>query len=676
MAATTGTPSNTKVTETAAANTSVSQKAAAPVSGSPPFPNVLHDFSSYNYVFTLSALSTSMVNSGNYRKNFRHQPGSIEFICRSGSGFPDDRQETAAGKFEFFIDNVKIKSVVGLDKQTKNTNATGITFTVTEPYSMGLFYQSILVASQSCGAGNYVTASYLLSIEFMGHKSADQLNIKIENATKHLAMRIFKIEMSVTSTGAVYEVSAFPWNEQAYISHRTEFTTDISIKGKTVRDLVEGDDSDNQKTLRYAVEQRLKKFAEKNGDSVPDMVSFTFPPDSGADPFGPKENDNDIAKAIMGFDSKRTAMSGMGRENDVYNTSTGTFDLTKINTNPTIAEFKFSQGNDVISALNQIILMSEYARTALDNVDKNGMVNWWRVEAEYREIDQYLKSDGTFPVLTIYKIIPYKVHISAFTPPNTKLPGKENLEKQALKEYNYIYTGKNTDVLEFNIKIDAGFYVTLPADSGVEAGDRRMTSQASNSATNKPVPDKLPITAGDGWNTEMPTRLHRATNTSSQRAAGGGGLHDYASIAAAAFFDAVSSPASMVQLDLTILGDPYFLGDSGLGNYSAPQSEYANMTADGGINWQNGEVDIIVNFRTPIDPDLTTGMYSFPKGNGANRVVEQVSGLYKVYALESIFNQGKFTQQLNLLRRSHQYSKNEEGTPVMKQNMGAETKPN
>ena len=646
----------------------------APVTGKPPFPNVLHQYSSYNYVLTLSAISTDYCNSDNYRNGIKQSDGDLEIICRSGSGFPDSRQNTAEGKFEFFIDDLTINSAAGMDQMTKNTNATGIRFTVTEPYSMGLFYQSLQVAAIKCKHDNFIISPYLLTIEFTGHVNADKLNVTIPSTTKYISMRISNIDMTVTGAGAVYNIEAYPWNEQAYNTIHTEFATDISIKGKTVLEMTNGSTSEAEKNLTAIVNARLKQLSEKEGNPQQDIIGIVFPKDSS---MADGTVTNEISDSSMGFDTTRTAPPGTGKEDQVYDPKTGTFFRNKLIANPSMAEFKFSQGSDLINAINQIILMSDYGRTALQNIDEKGMVKWWKVETQYFQIPgtELLKADGTPPVYIVYKVIPYKVHISQFTTPNTKLAGKESLNLQALKEYNYIYTGKNVDILDFQIKFDYGFYSTISADSTLEGAGLKTNAQLSNSASANAPQTSAPVKAADPKKTEIPTRLVRSKLRSSLSHGGGGGTDDAASTAARNFFDVVTNPASMVQLDMTILGDPYFLGDSGLGNYSAQPTEYFNMNSDGAVNWQNGEVDVVVNFETPIDPNPVTGMYAFPSGNAKNKRINQFSGLYKVYLLESNFKQGKFTQTLSLTRRIHQFSENEESKPISNKTVANEPGP-
>lgn len=628
--------------------------AAPPVKGNGPFPNILHDYSSYNYIITLSAITMGQCNSGSYRGL---GPNSTEIIARTAGGFPDNRQQTAAGKFDFTIDNLKIKSAAGLDQVTKNTNASGISFTITEPYSIGLFYQSLQVAAKATGHGTFTLAPYLLTIEFAGHVSANKLNVRVPNTTKYICMRLGKMDMTVTSAGAVYNVEAYPWNEQAHNSMYTEFATDISVNGKTVEEMCRGVTGGNNKNLVDVINIRNTKLAKRNGDPIPDYISIIFPTEADG------SGDNIIGDADMKFDTIRTATPGMGKEDQIYDPGTGTFIRTKILANEKEAEFKFSQGSDLINAINQIILMSDYGRSAIESLDGNGMVDWWRIDTTYKQIEgaSNMKKDGSQPTISEFRVVPYKAHVSVFAPPNSKLAGKDNLDTTALKEYNYIYTGKNVDVLDFNIRFDVGFYNVIAADMGVEAGDRKRNAQSSNSTSDKPMSAKIVVATQDPSKTEGSIRQVKGTLASNSSRGGGGGKDDAASIAAREFFDVVTNDGSLVNMEMTILGDPYFIGDSGLGNYYAKDTTLFNMNSDGAINWRNGEVDLKVTFRNPVDPNLATGMYTFPPESTDAEVVKEVTGLYKVITLENTFAQGKFTQTLKLVRRTHQFSDNAEG---------------
>jgi hypothetical protein len=109
----------------------------------------------------------------------------------------------------------------------------------------------------------------------------------------------------------------------------------------------------------------------------------------------------------------------------------------------------------------------------------------------------------------------------------------------------------------------------------------------------------------------------------------------------------------MMLLNLEIIGDPYYLAQSGTGNYTAQPTEFYNLNDDGSVSYQNGEVDIIVNFRTPVDINQTTGLYNFG-GKSENAPVMGFSGLYKVNTVTHKFSKGEFSQTLVGQRRPQQ----------------------
>ena len=98
---------------------------------------------------------------GTYRKT-----GVIEnVIARSGGAGPNkvlNNYEKALGKkLEFFIDDFDAEFVLSPDINSRNTNATKIDFKILEPYSMGLFLNSLKSAATVCGYANYVEACFL-----------------------------------------------------------------------------------------------------------------------------------------------------------------------------------------------------------------------------------------------------------------------------------------------------------------------------------------------------------------------------------------------------------------------------------------------------------------------------------------------------------------------------------
>ena len=106
-----------------------------------PLPNALHSYASYNYIIGLGVLTDDELNdpSASYMGVSRPR-----LLCKSAAMDPNNRVETAYGKFDFFIDDLVLESQVGFQDGV-NTNVSNISFKVTEPYSMGMFLMGWLL---------------------------------------------------------------------------------------------------------------------------------------------------------------------------------------------------------------------------------------------------------------------------------------------------------------------------------------------------------------------------------------------------------------------------------------------------------------------------------------------------------------------------------------------------
>lgn len=626
-------------------------------------PNPLHDYALYNYLFSLSVLDDDSFNNATYRITGPTGP----FLARSASIAPEDRVKTVYGKFEHFIEDVKINHVVGFDQTTGNTNAIGFSFKVIEPYSMGLFFQALQTDAIAKGWDNYIDAPLLLALEFKGHRDFYSQMITIPGTTKYFPLKIRMIDMKVSSRGCEYEIAAYPYNEYAFEKGKVTLNTDMSIAGKTVAEMLK---THATKSLELALNNRNKEQAKDKIVNEPDQYEIEFPLrnsipiDETADPN--QVLFNEIGNSSMGFDLYNSGKTPFGDDNLIY--ENGIYKRGNLSINPAVSEFSFGQGSDIINAINQVILMSDYGRSALTKITADGFVNWWRVETNIKNIstNENISKTGTKPRKIIYRVVPYQVDSSYFLPPNERRKGTEEDKFQVLKEYNYIYSGKNTDILSFDINFKTGFYTVITADGGKDTAAEAL--RTSTSSTAKPEPARTAIQASDGEkvagrNEIVVQQSATATTTTTTNKGGAGAKESPAATAAKQFYDAISAGVDMINVDMTILGDPYYIGDSGVGNYSAGPGANKYINSDSAMNWDNSEIHILLNFKTPVDNGASngTGLYDF----GNTYQVPQFSGLYRVYMGESNFVRGKFTQTLKVMRLRNQES--ESGTGVLSQ---------
>lgn len=679
-----------------------------------PIPNPLSDYVTFNYVLSLAAISDEQVANpdGTYMSG-----ETLPLICKTAGAEPANRIETAYGKFDFFIDNLVLDSIIAFENN-KNTNVGKLSFDIIEPYSMGIFMLALQQAAQDAGHKNWLGAPFLLTIDFRGNQQVGTL-IKIPNLTRYIPFTMGKIEMTTTERGTVYHLTGSGLANAGLTEETSTTKSDTSIKGRTVQEVLQT----GEKSLQTVINRRLQQYKDDGLVEIPDEVIILFPIDVSSEvtsdnatakestgtattntaidatsiynKLGVERNPitktlvqkteqcNALGKASMGYSLKKKADPPPGKDNVVYNTDTQIWDQAKNTYDVTEGHMQFNQDLDIPTVINQVLLLSSYPEYAMSNdaIDADGMRPMWRVETQVYTIttDANYPLTGTKPRIIVYRVIPYRSHSGKMIAPNVCPPGYDNIKQNIVKQYDYIYTGKNTEVLKFNIDLSPGFASVLPADNFTRSQDLQLLAKWAlgglsdilgwfggflgsifgdlfGAAESVGVSLKGAIPSTDPG--VLPTRVTGAATRSSNDGQGGGGLATTVTQAAKYFYDAMTSELNMVRLDLEILGDPFWINQSGFGNYTAKPTQYKDLNADGTVNYQNGEVDVIVNFRTPIDVNQVTGMYDFG-GSTETTPVVQFSGLYQVARVESTFRQGRFVQKLQGIRRPQQENKTE-----------------
>lgn len=663
--------------------------------------NPLSKFSSFNCVFTLSNITADAHRNPltTYKK------GALGEIILRSAGAGDRAQVTAmttkqnpSGQYDFFIDNVDIASIITYNPKTKGSNATDITFDVIEPYSMGVFMQSCEIAARKNGWPNgYLNSVFLLTVEFVGYDD-DGIPTVIPNTTRNIPMTIKDIAMTARSSGALYKVKGHPANEIPLDNNYRLFDVDLAISGKTVQEVLQTGDF----SLQTIINKRLQEFAAKEKvatsfDEVviifPKLEDLGTPPaanDAGATSKSTsvikvdrktsssnlvQSNDtlNEIGLSEMDFTMATTGESKVNKDNEVQDDPKKPAVRSKVIYDEKTRQFIYSQGTSIINAITGVLLNSKYCKNALaeQKVNKEGFINWFRIETavDYQKPKPGNTGNNTQPKLLIYKIVPYKVHSAKATAPSAPVKGYANLRNEVAKVYDYIYTGKNTEIVNFELEFKQAFFNTIARDAGKQHKTLFNSGQGSATTDGQTAPKTPNNTPGVVENTTGRETAGRNLNNTESA---GTTAEDHKSYVAKRFQEALyDSTTDLVMANVTVMGDPYYLADSGLGNFSNSGTGRFNITESGAMDYQSGEVDIIINFRTPLDYNQDTGIMDF----GSTDIVEEFSGLYKVNFVNHRWQKGKFTQELQLMRRPKQSAKpieNPEAAAIAKRASGSE----
>jgi hypothetical protein len=590
----------------------------------------------------------------------------------------------SAGRFNMFIENVEIESTVAFTEQTNTTMPTKIRFDIIEPYSVNGFLEALAVAAAAAGYQNYAEATFVLLVEFQGYPDSDQFTDPIIlDQKRYFTFNFVEAHIDITERGTKYSCLVAP-NEQLGYGVDGKLKNQLTATGNTVgellRDLVDKKNEqltkDAETELRKGDPRALKHHIYKvrfDGWSITDG----FVTDSG----------NEIEKSILlepdkhartvDFQNPDTAHDG----NQNYRNATPVVQtdeqgnvisssvVPEANQEPyeannaAVTNVPFDSNENLYEIISNICANSSYVRKIIKSLFENkgvdafvdkkaGMIKYFAVRVEAEENVALGRDEIHNRALKIYTYVisPYQVHFSRI--PNfarTKI-NQSDLETRSSRSYNYIYTGENQEILNFKLQYNYMYYEGMPQAMGINDRPSQDAGAKPNEAT-QPVQ-----TVGAGYQNE------------DQQAADGNGLptsqinirpdsnsdtklvknilqqdDPYFALANNLHRALIDPNASMIQAEIEILGDPFFLVTGGIGNQiEKPDTAQIQTTESGQLDHLVGDCIIDIKFKNPDDigPD---GFMAY------NQILNQpFQGAYRVLTVLNTFRDGLFKQNLTL----------------------------
>ena len=597
-------------------------------------PNILEQFATYNCLFTFSCASPAQLNSQSYRS------GQLpNVIVSSGGGDGGARVQTAYGAPEYYIDNVSITNFVVPTNGTGSGPWSKLEFELFEPFSMGLFLQSCQAAAVESGYKSYLdNAAYVLRLEFVGWTGPGS---SMTVGPFNWLVKLMNANFTVNEAGSTYKIECFPYNHVALSQQMNKVFNDVKLVGKNSNEVLVDHPEFSLVSFLNKREDQLKKDNKK---TYVDKYNVEF---VGDNPYGRGPgNDLEFTPESQGGTEKPK------RAGDIYDEASGKIIRGKMSINPKEKSLQFSQDTSITNIIDQVILSTKEARdraTKEDLIDSQGRVTWWKtnVDVKLLEFDPKLKD---FAKDITFRVQPYKIHHSAYLSPEATSKGIAACKSAAQKEYNYIYTGLNTDIIKFNIEIKNMLFTAIDPnkveDSGGVANNSTNTSVPGPTMTSKQAQGATGPSVGGG---AASAKFDMATGNIPFK--GGSGQTSTEQKIANEFYMAyLNSVGNQINLDLEILGDPYFLPEVGYSNFHSDSDD--QVTENGTMNHEATDIWVVVNFRTPADPDAggaaaaNPGGYYFPEGESPS----PFSGLFKVTKAEARFKGNLFTQVISGFR--------------------------
>ena len=639
--------------------------------------NVLESFASYNVLFTMAALTKEQANNP---FSYRNNPASLTNIVFSSAGrFGDNRVATAYGSPEYFVNGFSITSIPTGTEAAGSSIQTNIEFDIYEPYSMGLFLQSLQIAAINAEQPNYLNGTpYLIMMEFVGF-NADGRSISPVNP-KYLVITLRNTTFKTDEGGSRYTLTAIPYNLQGFSSVLNNTFNDIALTGNTVKEVLTTSD----RSLCIALnEQEIRKVG-KDGKKIADVYEVHFPeavntPISLTSPIteavkratldpnnetilreagksyknSPEFGDNEIGGAGFGFSPSSGGNFVYTRASDAIDPKTGVVIREQVTIDPKNRTFQFAQGQTITAIITQTVLSSDYATEAIKEqnfITPEGYVKWFRIDVQL-QLTEWDESLGQWGKRIIYRVLPYLIHCSVFSNTGAVPPGYAAIAKSIVKEYNYIYTGQNLDVLKFDIDINNAFFTAISPTTQSDSGKLKNPDQESGGETE--VSKAQTQQGAGGVNATAGAKTGGVTTKPSQDLKlpfGGSGNLTTEQIVANNFHSAfLQNVTNMVSINIEILGDPYWISDSGQGGYFAGPGETGMINSDGNADYEGGDTYMFLRFRTPIEPIPYNGTFDFP-----DETESPFSGIYKVTKVVSTIRDGIFKQAITGIRMSYQ----------------------
>lgn len=400
------------------------------------------------------------------------------------------------GKTTYNIREVQIKSAVAPTAQFRNTATSQFRIVIAEPMGIS-FLDGMWAAKIKAGSDNWMKSKYRLELSFMGY---DEKGTIVPNICSPFPnggnwtwdIQINDIDVSMDAGGGVYTITAVSLGNIGLDHDYVRPTSSFNITAETLGDF-------------------FKKLAEKMNEKNrkdwkgTQMVEYAF----------------DLKKLKEGDDPSKWKIRGAGKsEYENYRSLSFNREDREFYTLSGI------RGAAIPDIVNDIMAICPDAQAKLlDGANGSG--------SNVEELAEKAGSDGKFrysllfmvhPVVELvgidektndykkkitYTIKSYRTHVP--TVDAQEIKNSQQNSQQAItslkqinglqKRYDYIYTGLNTEVIQFDCKFNFAWAATVPRDSGQnyyhdnievnafynsKARDKYKKSDAKDGAGNSP----------------------------------------------------------------------------------------------------------------------------------------------------------------------------------------------
>lgn len=621
--------------------------------------NPLSNYSSSTYSITLYMITSEYYNNystSNPPGKLPNMSDQIYVVAQSGgvdNSF-DNRLLTKSGQLgkgqpglDYYIEDFNLTTL--LPGAQKASMASEIKFKIIEPNGF-TFMQKLKVASaiidkkstavkSSTAHPTPIQQNFMLGIRFYGYdkygnivKSGGPPNSVVQNSDstsvseRFLPIKISSIKFKLNAESTIYSCEAFQLAEQvAYSKINGVIKTNAEINGSTVGEVLGG--SANASPTSKSLQQFMNKFNfdQKTNGGVTDPTTYKIEFIGGASKIA--------AASLIDNDESQAKTASIST---VSTTDKGTvaksFKATSYN--PNTKSVSIPAGTPLLQAIDNIIIKSSFITEATSKVNTSSpetksVKNAGTKALQWYSINPLVKVKGRDPKTNdwIYEIT-YQIGLYDISYIRNNYVNGVSPYPGPFKLYNYLLTGLNSEVLEYEMNYDNLYYIPVSASAkGAVAGQ-------------------------SGKNYEVPKGTQNSSNSDPQSGKPNKGSEINDNIRASLY-----SPSDQAQAKIKIIGDPDWImttvGTDQKVSQSASTSAKSYYGSDFTINPLAGQTYLQIIFNVAEDY-LNNGLMDVSdKIQFYNSDAIEKNGLkgliYKVWQVESSFSKGQFTQTLECI---------------------------
>jgi len=354
--------------------------------------------------------------------------------------------------------------------QVRSTFAHRFDFAVSEPNG-ATFLANLATSAAALGIENHLQAMYIVAISFIGHTDG---RIQTLPSKFYYPVSIVSVDMQIESGGSLYNISAVENSTTGFNYLEGVIKEQLTVEASTVGEFVA------EFITKLNRSNELQVLTNRN-QAYPDEYQMEFDIESGTDKWAEWK--------IEQTDADMT-VNGSSRVGDkiqfVINNGSNISDIIKMVLSAT-AEYKRIQLHTGGTARPEAAAVSE--------ADLSKFKVFFKLipDVEYLKFDPLRHAYTRRVKYKIKKYITPDVVVdnveydSSITDVSVQNQRVTNLMKEGLlrKRYDYIFTGKNTEVMNLDIKLNSSFYIISVTGLNSTVGDANAAQPSSgNDAPN------------------------------------------------------------------------------------------------------------------------------------------------------------------------------------------------